>query len=423
MGIDYFVCLPFIGDARLTCVCTVSSSLANPLTTPPALSTQNLGTTTANIQDLHSDEVTSEYTIHPATLSDASKALFQKHAFRLTAAFNDKINCLAKQCCANNVLSFVNITRGQLDLMFLHVIGHFVVMHTPLESSANVRVLPARAKLRLYTLMKLPVGSANPRPPSLLTGHRWHTLASSSPATISSSSSVPSHATLSTGLCIKASSCFCDSTIPPGSDYGLSKAILLPFVVLASDPKLLHHVEHNAALPPEEFWLANSAFPTLLQLVEQAAYGNNLNPFTSIPSSFLWWPHHKNALLKADACKVALTTPTGDYNSKRQQHQKAPKDSTCACHSSHNQARQQGLFAPPKPECASITVLLAHFADALMPIYLAHPCTFCTILTSTGPFAPPALFYTLPLRSSLAHSSTSSTPTPYQKLPPPHSGS
>eukprot|EP00536_Pseudo-nitzschia_multiseries_P012425 jgi/Psemu1/32041/gm1.32041_g len=101
-------CLPFIDEAHLTCLRAISS-------------TQNTGATTADIRDLvhalkqptldlctrdnssrsalswriflacvHSNNVTGEYTIHPATLSDASKTLFlDKHAFSPTAAFND----------------------------------------------------------------------------------------------------------------------------------------------------------------------------------------------------------------------------------------------------------------------------------------------------------------------------------------------
>eukprot|EP00536_Pseudo-nitzschia_multiseries_P018732 jgi/Psemu1/57063/gm1.57063_g len=151
----------------------------------------------------YSNNVTSEDTIHPATLLDASKALFQdKHAFRQTAVFNNEINHISEQCRSNNKLPFVNITRGQFDRAFLCVIAHFVVMCTP---------------------------------------------------------------------------------------------------------------------------LANLTFPTLLQLVEQAAYGNHLNPFTPTLNSFLWRPRYRTALLKAASCQKALTTQSNEGHSKRQhRNQQAP---------------------------------------------------------------------------------------------------
>eukprot|EP00536_Pseudo-nitzschia_multiseries_P015318 jgi/Psemu1/41985/gm1.41985_g len=164
------VCLPFIDNAYLTRLHTMSSSLPNPLTTLPSPPTQNPGATTAHIWNLvqelqqptpgpgardasnhsawswqiflareYSDEVTGKYTIHLVTLSDASKALFQdKHTFGLTAAFNDKIKHIAKQCRANNVLSFVNITRSQFNQTFLHVVARFVVMHILLKQNSDI---------------------------------------------------------------------------------------------------------------------------------------------------------------------------------------------------------------------------------------------------------------------------------------------
>eukprot|EP00536_Pseudo-nitzschia_multiseries_P011476 jgi/Psemu1/29055/gm1.29055_g len=126
-------CLSFINEARLTRL-----QAAPPL--PASKTFLSRPSNTHHPAPAHriflaceyTDGITGEYTIHPATLSDASKALFQdKHAFGLTAAFNDGINHVAKQCHANNILLFVNITRGQFDPAFLHVVAHFVVMHTP----------------------------------------------------------------------------------------------------------------------------------------------------------------------------------------------------------------------------------------------------------------------------------------------------
>eukprot|EP00536_Pseudo-nitzschia_multiseries_P015077 jgi/Psemu1/41190/gm1.41190_g len=50
------------------------------------------------------------------------------------------------------------------------------------------------------------------------------------------------------------------------------------------DRHLLHHAAHNAPLTPIGLQMANSTFPSLTCLLEQAAYGNHLNPFASAPT-------------------------------------------------------------------------------------------------------------------------------------------
>eukprot|EP00536_Pseudo-nitzschia_multiseries_P002755 jgi/Psemu1/6236/gm1.6236_g len=87
----------------------------------------------------HSNGVTGKYTIHLTTLSPVAKALFlEKPAIYQTAALNDKINRVAKHCHPENILPFVDITCGQFDPAFLHVVTNFVMMHTPLKQNCDI---------------------------------------------------------------------------------------------------------------------------------------------------------------------------------------------------------------------------------------------------------------------------------------------
>eukprot|EP00536_Pseudo-nitzschia_multiseries_P004820 jgi/Psemu1/10956/gm1.10956_g len=328
------VCLPFIDGTHLPHLHAVSSSLPNPLTTLPAPPTQNPSATNANIQDLvqalqqptpnlgaqdafahsawswrifltqeYSDEVTGEYTIHPVTLPDASKAISQdKHAFGLTAAFNDEINCVAKQCHTNNVLPFVNITCDQFDRMFLHNVAHFVVMHTPLEQNSDI----LDSSLSIFNFLRIPRTNEEFR-------QRMHSARLYEAETLHIDEATHRTHQSATTLFVDRSQMTYSNKLIPGHNFLLflrtlshnaeHSLAILPFVVLARNPKLLHHAKHNTILPPKGFWLANSAFPIQLQLVEQAAYGNHLNPFTSAPT---------------DARKAALATPAGEHDSKCQ---------------------------------------------------------------------------------------------------------
>eukprot|EP00536_Pseudo-nitzschia_multiseries_P005744 jgi/Psemu1/13358/gm1.13358_g len=152
-------CLPFINDTtHLTRRCAISLS---PPDTVPALQEpaqmHTSSATTTRIRNLanapqppapdpcicdtpsrsprswsiflaceHSDDVTGKYTIHPATPSLAAKALFlDKPAIgQQTAAFNNKINPVAKVCHTSNILPFVNITRRHLSIFNFLCILH-----------------------------------------------------------------------------------------------------------------------------------------------------------------------------------------------------------------------------------------------------------------------------------------------------------
>eukprot|EP00536_Pseudo-nitzschia_multiseries_P001985 jgi/Psemu1/4636/gm1.4636_g len=388
------------------------------------------------------------------------KLFLDKPVFSQTAAFNDKIQCIANQCSTNNELPFVNITRGQFNRRLLCVVTHFVVMHPPLKHGSDI----LDSRLLIFNFLCIPhsnyefhqhTHSACSYEAEALhidqaicrTRHSATTLFVDMSQMANSNELTPSHNFL-LFLCTLtkcgAQPCLFHSPrvqlwIKQSSPLHLyihhcllcilQKAIL-PFVVLL-----------NAALSPKWFQLANSAFPNLIQLFEQAAYGNHLYSVTSAPSSFLWWPHHRTALLKMAACHKALTTQSDDVNSKRQlRHQPGTDRPTTQFHgappipATHptvtptNKASLSSKVAPNalalmtpyvpiKPECASTTCKFFHATTWAQLSATGKKIGMAYVNTNPAVdfYNSSDLFYMLPLCSSIAQSSpgiTLSCPVP-----------
>eukprot|EP00536_Pseudo-nitzschia_multiseries_P019447 jgi/Psemu1/60769/gm1.60769_g len=375
------------------------------------------------LQRLHA---TDEYTIILATLSPVPKALFQyKPAADQTDVFNAEINCVANHCRASNLLPFVNITRGQFDRMFVHVVTNYVVMHAPLKQNSDILDL---SLLLVFNFVCIPHSNdefhqctCTPclyKAEVLYIDKATHHTCHSETTLFVNGSQMAYSDELITGhnflLFLPTLSCNVEHNLFYKGILSLLHLFHSPCVQTwveksptsthmsstASSPSCKRpSFEHNAPLHPNGFQMANSIFSSLICLAKPSAYGNHLNPFTSAPTSFLWWPHHKTALLKAAARQKSITTPSNKQNSKRKCRQStasnpaagtstftptASPTPTNTRDSSHNQARStwdsscdqaqtQGLFvlksgaAHPyldEPTCASITASWCKFFHA-----------------------------------------------------------
>eukprot|EP00536_Pseudo-nitzschia_multiseries_P012807 jgi/Psemu1/33189/gm1.33189_g len=203
---------------------------------------------------------------------------------------------------------------------------------------------------------------------------------------------------------------------------------ILPFVVLALNAELLHHAELNAALPPKGFQLVNSAFPNLILLVEQAAYGNHLNPLTSAPNSFLW-PSPPRAMTAAPSASAATSKALiGLFVLKGGAKRPCLDDPL-----GPNKARMclnhcfVGSFCPHSDaHCkffhATTWAQLSAATKKLVTAYVnAHPAADFSPFSGAHPMQD--LFYMLPLCSSLAQSGPRATINTRHTLLPSHDGS
>eukprot|EP00536_Pseudo-nitzschia_multiseries_P000817 jgi/Psemu1/1849/gm1.1849_g len=276
-------------------------------------------------------------------------------------------NWLLAKLASNDLLPFVNITCGQFDRTFIRVVTNFEVMHTHLEQNSNILV----SSLLIFNFLCVPhsndgfchrMNSTHLYEAEALhideathcTRHTVTTLFVDGSQMAYSCKLIAGHNSL-LFLC----------TLSGNAEHNLVYKGLLSLLHLFHSPCVQMWIKQSASLHPYdqhwcllcEFHTANSAFPSLISLVEQAACcGNHLNPFTSAPNSFLWWSRHKTAL-QGTVFQKGLNTPSDERDSKRQRHQSTasnpaltpPSDTstskpTSTWDSSCDQAHRQGLF-------------------------------------------------------------------------------